>query len=958
MAEAAAEARELGVDQLRQRLESLEDPAANEEYRQRVNEHITEYRQIRSKYRQRHGVSTITDDFESLFDKVALDKLHDLMLKSLETKGVYKTYQKRLTKRSPWHLSLSDFVFYIAAYDASKDFLCRLHAFSKAKGNGDVNKALPEVLQRRQLRLDPNTTFQKLQTRRVLRRQAWVPQDVLMTAPSNANASSDSEEDDDDNNIEIEIEIGRREHVSTIRGDEDFNAPSDSFCQAPPARKRLAQSTPASSPSRKRQRITPGRSALWRDDALLESSPSTGFAPFEDDSALANANFANGTPSPVTRGSPVISGSVDDNTFQLLPTPEDESEAAAPTGARGTTCKDTITAQAAPNNKSGAAANLEGLSLTQGLIRGQLRPGPVRKIVTTPSAPAVEKQRGQVLLSPEDDDRGVAKPKASLFKRGRVRSQLSLRSEPDAAATSNALATEKQRAHTLPPPENEGEPAATQSGANVKKTQVKVKDDSGSQADPLDSTHVSDRTVQTYKASSPVQKPQQTRAPNVSRMLLPAGAVSDLNRFLPGQWLSDNCIFFAHDAAHGLCQNNKAAIRLLAGGIDLAKPQHKLRVTLKASNKQIAFPVHLPGHWAFGLFDISNRTVQFFDSIGTAYRTRCWEAFQEQVVFQSPKTHTEILPPGERMLEPEPPKDLARQDDAASCGVFACVFGLALAKHQPLPSTLDVPLWRWVLSLLASQSQSWLMLPRSDFGLDQMATAVTTTTRTTSQQDHNLFAIATREAKAFEARARSLQRVLDRLTALQQAKQLVGINVLERQYKTQEEQCAWYKKLVDLLQSAPAGVDDAKDLARARASLEALEEEMNCTEQRFQFLEPVAIQLADLEASLKQQREQLEAELDGRRAKLTETQRVVSDALNIRPGDISPDTQTADIGKFVGTEKTDESEEEQTTARRKRRQRGGRDDSEKEQTTARRNRRQRGGTDDSEEEQTTARRNI
>ena len=177
-----------------------------------------------------------------------------------------------------------------------------------------------------------------------------------------------------------------------------------------------------------------------------------------------------------------------------------------------------------------------------------------------------------------------------------------------------------------------------------------------------------------------------------------------LHCLFDGQWLSDEIVNFyfsllhekAGDARKIFCWNSFFFQKLTNSGyagvrswttrkqIDLFDPE---QVEL------VLMPVHLVDHWALGVVNMRDRTTMYLDSLGSDsqdFHTIITRYLDEEFAAKHPSDQKPVW------SRKKSPKNLPLQSNGSDCGVFICMYALALASGgNLLEATADrVPVMR------------------------------------------------------------------------------------------------------------------------------------------------------------------------------------------------------------------------------------------------------------------------
>ena len=90
-------------------------------------------------------------------------------------------------------------------------------------------------------------------------------------------------------------------------------------------------------------------------------------------------------------------------------------------------------------------------------------------------------------------------------------------------------------------------------------------------------------------------------------------------------------------------------------------------------------PLHIDkAHWALGVVDLQHKTTQYLDSLGPQFELPIFHTFIQQYIWdESGDSSIKFTP------IPAPP-NLACQENGSDCGVFICLFALALSQGKAL----------------------------------------------------------------------------------------------------------------------------------------------------------------------------------------------------------------------------------------------------------------------------------
>ena len=126
---------------------------------------------------------------------------------------------------------------------------------------------------------------------------------------------------------------------------------------------------------------------------------------------------------------------------------------------------------------------------------------------------------------------------------------------------------------------------------------------------------------------------------------------------------------------------------------------NKKGLRLKTPPSLILVPMHIEkAHWALGVVDFEKNTSQYLDSLGPHYEC---PLFHEYILkYLKDESKGEF---SESLIPIPAPADLACQQNGSDCGVFLCLFALALARRLPLsrvtPSDVALMRKRMVLDI-------------------------------------------------------------------------------------------------------------------------------------------------------------------------------------------------------------------------------------------------------------------
>ncbi|CAH0557369.1 unnamed protein product [Brassicogethes aeneus] len=106
----------------------------------------------------------------------------------------------------------------------------------------------------------------------------------------------------------------------------------------------------------------------------------------------------------------------------------------------------------------------------------------------------------------------------------------------------------------------------------------------------------------------------------------------------------------------------------------------------------ICVPIHLGMHWCMAIIDLRDRSVRYFDSMGST-NNRCLDALRNYLEFEHSDKKKSPLDTSDFKLENV--KDIPQQMNGSDCGMFSCTFAEFLTRNSKITfSQEDMPYLR------------------------------------------------------------------------------------------------------------------------------------------------------------------------------------------------------------------------------------------------------------------------
>ncbi|KAF2764086.1 hypothetical protein EJ03DRAFT_386201 [Teratosphaeria nubilosa] len=646
--------------------------------------HITEYCELRESYRAKHSITCTADDADDLIAEDAFLLLTASIEKSLSTHEA--TYQRRLAK-GPWRLSLTDYYFHLSRDQPSTTFLRKLQSFTKADTN--VDSGLSRLFQLRAQRVDGKIWAG---SKHLTSNRRWQPSDVP-EHPQPPDVSEYSQPLAD--GVGSSVTVGR------------------------PKKRTAAEDIGISTAHQKRLKSSRRDGELYSDEHDAPDRRDDSEIEHDDDeyAAVSDGHMDNDDMSQPrrddfdpTQGASTPSGKVlADDTEGIVGSVEagDGNDSINQYHRDGGTVQAVAAASGMHDRVQHAhpcplqdAVNISGLTSKQDPVMfAETR----SKNDTANDAWSPEVSRGRSL---DTNDHGPEGDESDVFK-------LSVVPEEDETALEATTEIFPASAIDTPVSHNPGLndlEYASESEHSAELASWR------SEKDIVNQQHHGDSDYSNVKTSAPLQPPVQNPSRNEA-MSKQDPQFRTVRNFLDGRLTDDH----VHFALATVAQTLKESVKIVAAGsIDAVTPAPR-KVPLGPAVRRVIVPIHLQNHWVVARMDIleKNVQVQIYDPVvGEPHRQQAWTVLRNllQMSFLSPSLLVLSPPQDWTLLDSQP--GVARQPDDVSCGVFVAIYALCAASYTEMPASIEVPVCRWLLSLLFCQNQSLVRFATRDFGLE------------------------------------------------------------------------------------------------------------------------------------------------------------------------------------------------------------------------------------------------
>ncbi|XP_066600299.1 sentrin-specific protease 1-like [Prorops nasuta] len=168
----------------------------------------------------------------------------------------------------------------------------------------------------------------------------------------------------------------------------------------------------------------------------------------------------------------------------------------------------------------------------------------------------------------------------------------------------------------------------------------------------------------------------------------------DMNTLAGLNWLNDEVINFymnllierggkdKYPRVHAM--NTFFYTKLITGGHSSLKRWTKKNDIF--AQDLVVVPVHLGMHWCMSVIDFRNKTIRYFDSMGSP-NAKCLLALKQYLQDESLDKKKKPYDTSDWTLENA--KDIPRQMNASDCGVFSCMFAEYICANKKLTFTQD-----------------------------------------------------------------------------------------------------------------------------------------------------------------------------------------------------------------------------------------------------------------------------